>query len=98
VRTTESEGNTKTLARANGNIGAKATRRCEQCEGEQVGRDNRECVVTVYRVNDRCRVSESTARAGVLDKRAKARRNILPRREVDLDDVDVERFGSGEQK
>jgi hypothetical protein len=90
VRTAEAHRHPEALGRAHRDIGAERARRREECQREQIGRDDRQAARDVRRVDDRRRIPHATGGAGVLHEHAEQfGGEFFPRGEVHRDETDA---------
>ncbi len=97
VRAAETEGDSKALGRADGDVGAELGGRTQQGEREQIGGDDAQRAGGVGGLEKRSEIVNTAGRVGVLDEHAEdvARGGEVERAVIAGDDGDAERRGAG---
>ena len=94
VRAAEPHGHAEALGRPDDDVGAVATGRSQQHQGEEVAGDDREAAPVMHRVDRRLQVGDGARRAGVGEEGAEAALDVLDPADVQRD---AHRLGPGLQ-
>ena len=94
VGSTETERHAQTLSGADGDVGTEFTGRAQECEGKNIGGDNRQSADRVSAFNDRGVVEDGAGGVWVLENHGERDGGEVEIRFVADEDSDPERFGS----
>ena len=94
VGAAETERHAKALSGADGDVGTEFTGRAQECEGKNIGGDNRQSADRVSAFNDRGVVEDRAGGVGVLEHNGERNGAKVKSRLVADENGDPERFGS----